>query len=158
MRRITFEAKNETDTARLGAALGRLLPDGAVVALCGTLGAGKTRLVQEIAVACGVNRRQVVSPTFVLVQEHHARRSIYHFDAYRLKDEDEFLELGPDEYFESPGLVLIEWADKVESCLPAERIEIHIEVSGETSRRFEVVAMGDRFADVIQGLKSLATL
>ncbi len=158
MRRITFEAKDETDTARLGAALGKLLPDGAVVGLCGTLGAGKTRLVQEIAVACGVNRRQVVSPTFVLVQEHHARRSIYHFDAYRLKDEDEFLELGPDEYFDSPGLVLIEWADKVESCLPAERIEIHIKVSGETSRRFEVVAVGDRFADVIEGLKSLATL
>ena len=155
MRRITFEAADETDTARLGAALAEILPDGVVVGLCGTLGAGKTRLVQEIAVACGVNRRQVVSPTFVLVLEHHARRSIYHFDAYRLKDEDEFLELGPDEYFDSSGLVLIEWADKVESCLPDERIEIHLEVSGETSRRFEVVAVGDRFVDVIERLQFL---
>ena len=156
MRRTTFEASDEAATARLGTALAELLPDGAVVGLFGTLGAGKTRLVQEIAVACGVDRRQVVSPTFVLVQEHHARRSIYHFDAYRLKDEDEFLELGPDEYFDGSGLVLIEWAGKVESCLPVQRIEIHVEVGGETSRRFEVVAIGDRYADVIRGLQSLA--
>ena len=155
MRRITFEASDEAATARLGVALAELLPDGVVVGLYGTLGAGKTRLIQEIAVACGVDRRQVVSPTFVLVQEHHARRSICHFDAYRLKDEDEFLELGPDEYFDRSGLVLIEWADKVESCLPDQRIEIHVEVSGETSRRFEVVAVGDRYANVIQGLESL---
>ena len=155
MRRTTFEASDEAATARLGTALAELLPDGAVVGLFGTLGAGKTRLVQEIAVACGVDRRQVVSPTFVLVQEHHARRSIYHFDAYRLKDEDEFLELGPDEYFDGSGLVLIEWADKVQSCLPAQRIEIHVEVDGETSRQFDVVAVGDRYADVIRGLQSL---
>lgn len=156
MRRTTFEARDEAATARLGTALAELLPDGAVVGLFGTLGAGKTRLVQEIAVACGVDRRQVVSPTFVLVKEHHARRSIYHFDAYRLKDEDEFLELGPDEYFDGPGLVLIEWAGKVESCLPVQRIEIHVEVAGETSRIFDVVAIGDRYADVIRGLQSLA--
>jgi tRNA threonylcarbamoyladenosine biosynthesis protein TsaE len=156
MRRITFKASDETATARLGVALAELLPDGVVVGICGTLGAGKTQLVREIAVACGVDRRQVTSPTFVLVQEHHACRSIYHFDAYRLKDEDEFLELGPEEYFDSSGLVLIEWADKVESCLPDQRIEIHIEVSGETSRRFEVIAVGDRYADVIRGLESLA--
>ena len=156
MRRITFEASDEAATTRLGVALAGLLPDGVVVGLYGTLGAGKTRLVQEIAVACGVDRRQVVSPTFVLVREHHARRSIYHFDAYRLKDEDEFLELGPDEYFDSPGLVLIEWADKVESCLPDQRIEIHVETSGETSRRFEVIAVGDRYAEVIRELEFLA--
>ncbi len=155
MRRITFKASDESATARLGVALAELLPDGVVVGLYGTLGAGKTRLVQEIAVACGVSRRQVVSPTFVLVQEHHARRSIYHFDAYRLKDEDEFLELGPDEYFDGSGLVLIEWADKVQSCLPGQRIEIHVEVDGETSRQFDVVAVGDRYADVIRGLQSL---
>ena len=155
MRRTTFEAPDEAATARLGAALAELLPDGVVVGLYGTLGAGKTRLVQEIAVACGVDRRQVVSPTFVLAHEHHARRSIYHFDAYRLKDEDEFLELGPDEYFERSGLVLIEWADKVESCLPVQRIEIHVEVGGETSRQFEVVAVGDRYAEVVRGLESL---
>ena len=69
-------------------------------------GRAKTRLVQAIAEACGIDRREVVSPTFVLIQEHHGRRTIYHVDAYRLRDEDEFLALGPEEYFESDGLTL----------------------------------------------------
>ncbi len=99
---------------RLGAALAEVLPDGTTVALCGTLGAGKTRLVQAIAEAAGVDRRNVLSPTFVLIQEYHGRRTVYHIDAYRLRDADEFLALGPEEYFEGDGLVLVEWADRVE--------------------------------------------
>ena len=155
MDRFLFEAADETDTARLGAALAKFLPDGAVVALCGTLGAGKTRLVQAIAEASGIDRRQVVSPTFVLLLEHHGRRSIYHFDAYRLRDEDEFLDLGPEEYFQRGGLVLIEWADRVENCLPPQRIKIQIEVTGPTSRRFEIVAHGACYREVIRQLASL---
>ena len=96
-----------------------MLPPGTTVALCGTLGAGKTRLVQAIAEGLGVNRRDVVSPTFVLIQEYRGRRMIYHIDAYRLRDDDEFQQLGPDEYFESDGLVLIEWADRVEAVAAA---------------------------------------
>ncbi|MEN6556898.1 MAG: tRNA (adenosine(37)-N6)-threonylcarbamoyltransferase complex ATPase subunit type 1 TsaE, partial [Thermoguttaceae bacterium] len=96
----TFDAVEESDTARLGAALAEVLPNGTTVALCGTLGAGKTRLVQALAEASGVERRQVLSPTFVLIQEYHGRRSLYHIDAYRLRDADEFLALGPEEYFD----------------------------------------------------------
>ena len=134
MERLTVDALNEADTTRLGTALAEVLPDGATVALCGTLGAGKTRLVQAIAEAAGVNRRDVLSPTFVLIQEYHGRRSIYHIDAYRLRDEDEFLALGPEEYFDGDGLVLVEWADRVPKCLPKDRVEIHIEVTGPQSR------------------------
>ena len=65
-------------------------------------------------------------------------------------DEDEFLELGPDEYFESDGLTLVEWADRVENCLPAERIEIHIEVTGAESRRFEIKALGTRYGEIVE--------
>jgi tRNA threonylcarbamoyladenosine biosynthesis protein TsaE len=125
------------------------------VALCGTLGAGKTRLVQAIAEACGVDRRSVVSPTFVLVQEHHGRRTVYHLDAYRIKDEDEFLELGPDEYFESDALVLVEWADRVEACLPRQRVEIRIEVVGDRSRRMTISAVGDRCKEAVRRLERL---
>jgi tRNA threonylcarbamoyladenosine biosynthesis protein TsaE len=152
---LTYEAANEAATAVLGSALAEVLPDGTTVALCGTLGAGKTRLVQSIAVAAGVDRRQVVSPTFVLIQEYRGRRMVYHIDAYRLRDSDEFLELGPDEYFESDGLVLVEWADRVEGCLPKDRIEIHIEVTGHESRRFEIVAVGRRHGEVIGQLATV---
>ena len=59
----------------------------------------------------------MTSPTFVLIQEYHGRRTIYHIDAYRVRDEDEFESLGPEEYFESDGLVLVEWADRVAALL-----------------------------------------
>jgi tRNA threonylcarbamoyladenosine biosynthesis protein TsaE len=149
MEQFSVESLNETDTARFGVALERVLPNGTTVALCGTLGAGKTRLVQAIAEAAGVDRRDVLSPTFVLIQEYHGRRPIYHIDAYRLRDEDEFLALGPEEYFDGDGLVLIEWADRVENALPKERLEIRIEVTGPESRRFEVVAIGENLSAAI---------
>ena len=154
MTSFVFDAANESATAAFGAAIAEILPPGTTVALCGTLGAGKTRLVQAIAEAVGVERRGVVSPTFVLVQEHHGRRDIYHIDAYRLRDEDEFLALGPEEFFESDALTLIEWADRVQGCLPNDRVEIHIEVTGAQSRRFEVAAIGPRYAEVVNQLAS----
>jgi tRNA threonylcarbamoyladenosine biosynthesis protein TsaE len=136
---FTFTAQDESDTQRLGSALADALAPGTVVALIGTLGAGKTRLVQAVAAALGVPLGNVTSPTFVLVNEYAGgRMPIYHFDTYRLKDEDEFLELGPGEYFDSEGLVFIEWADRVAELLPDERIEIEIEVTGETQRRISV--------------------
>ena len=146
---ILFNADNEAATAALGHALADVLPPGTTVALLGTLGAGKTRLVQAIAEGLGVNRRDVVSPTFVLIQEHRGRRMIYHIDAYRLRDDDEFLQLGPDEYFESDGLVLIEWADRVAGSLPREYVEIRVEVTGVESRRFEIRAIGRRYEEVL---------
>jgi tRNA threonylcarbamoyladenosine biosynthesis protein TsaE len=152
MDHFTFTAANEADTARLGAALAEVLPAGTVVALCGTLGAGKTRLVQAMAEVLGIDRRQVVSPTFVLVQEYHGTKSIYHIDAYRLRDEDEFLALGSDEYFETDGLVLVEWADRVPGCLPPERVDIHIEVIDANQRRFDVAATGEKYESVIADL------
>jgi tRNA threonylcarbamoyladenosine biosynthesis protein TsaE len=138
MRSFTFNANSEADTERLGQAFAAVLPSGTVVALIGTLGAGKTRLVQAFAAAHGVPRDAATSPTFVLVNEYRGRLPIYHIDAYRLRDEDEFIELGPEEYFESAGVTFIEWADRVADCLPEERLEIHCEAVGENSRRFKL--------------------
>ncbi len=136
---FTFSAQNEADTDRLGTALASVLPPGTVIALIGTLGAGKTRLVQAVAAAVGVPRANVTSPTFLLVNEYTSGRlPIYHFDTYRLKDDDEFLNLGPDEYFDSNGLTFVEWADHVEDLLPTDRVEISIDVLGETARRFQI--------------------
>ena len=152
MHPILFNAENETATAALGHALAGVLPPGTTVALCGTLGAGKTRLVQAIAEGLGVDRREVVSPTFVLIQEYRGRRMIYHIDAYRLRDDDEFQQLGPDEYFESDGLVLIEWADRVAGSLPREYVEIRVEVTGLESRRFEIRGVGRRLEEALARL------
>ncbi|HEX3599085.1 MAG TPA: tRNA (adenosine(37)-N6)-threonylcarbamoyltransferase complex ATPase subunit type 1 TsaE [Lacipirellulaceae bacterium] len=136
---FTFTSHNEQDTDRLGAALAAVLPPGTVIALIGTLGAGKTRLVRAVAAAVGVSRAAVTSPTFVLINEYTSGRlPIYHFDTYRLKDDDEFLNLGPNEYFDSNSLSFVEWADRVENLLPTDRLEITIDITGETSRQISI--------------------
>ena len=136
---FTFVANSEQDTERLGAALANVLPPSTVVALIGPLGAGKTRLVQAVATALGVPVGRVTSPTFVLVNEYSGgRMPVYHFDTYRLKDDDEFLNLGPDEYFDSAGLTFVEWADRVASLLPPDHLEVTIDPTSNTERRFTV--------------------
>src|SRR5882757_671987 len=134
---FTFLANSERDTERLGTALATVLPAGTVVALIGPLGAGKTRLVQAVATALGIPPGRVTSPTFVLVNEYTGgRMPVYHFDTYRLKDDDEFLNLGPEEYFDSAGITFVEWADRVETLLPKDRLEITIDPTSETERQF----------------------
>jgi tRNA threonylcarbamoyladenosine biosynthesis protein TsaE len=152
MSTFAFRSDSLADTAALGAALAEALPDGSVIALLGTLGAGKTQLVQAVAAASGVNPRDVTSPTFVLINEYRGRRPIYHFDAYRIADDDEFLQLGPEEYFEGRGLTFVEWAERVASCLPSERLEIRITVLADTSRRFDLEGIGRRYADAVTRL------
>jgi tRNA threonylcarbamoyladenosine biosynthesis protein TsaE len=152
MTEFTFEAESLADTDRLGAALADVTPDGMVVALSGTLGAGKTRLVQAVAAACGLRRDEVVSPTFVLCQSYRGRRTLHHMDAYRIRDDDEFLELGPDEYFDSDAVTFVEWAERVRGCLPPERLEIQIDVTGETSRRFRISATSAALEPVVAAL------
>jgi tRNA threonylcarbamoyladenosine biosynthesis protein TsaE len=158
MQEFEFNAASPTDTDRLGAALASALPEGAIVALIGTLGAGKTRLVQAIAAACDIDRSEVTSPTFVLCQEHHGSRSLYHFDVYRLAGDEEFQRLGPQEYFAAGGITLIEWADKVAASLPDERLEIRIEVTGDLSRRFVLRAYGSELESALESVaKALST-
>lgn len=150
MTEIAFDAMCEADTDRLGAALADLLPDGTVVALSGTLGAGKTRLVQAVAEASGIDRQQVTSPTFVLCQTYRGRRTIHHFDVYRLKEEQEFLELGPEEYFESDALSFVEWAEKIEALLPQGCLHVSIEVTGPSQRRIVLRTDNVRLQRVVQ--------
>jgi tRNA threonylcarbamoyladenosine biosynthesis protein TsaE len=120
--------------------------------LCGTLGAGKTRLVQALAEACGIDRRDVVSPTFVLCQTHVGRRTLHHLDAYRVRDDDEFLELGVSEMFGREALSIVEWGDRVERCLPEDAVTIHVEVTGETERRFVIETPGTGEFDALSRL------
>lgn len=138
----SFTSHSEADTQQFGTHLAGTLTPGAVVALVGELGAGKTRLVQAIAVALGAQREEVNSPTFVLIQEYTGVLPMYHFDTYRLRDTDEFLELGADELLTGDGVCLVEWADRVADVLPRDRITINIEKIGIESRKFHIRAGG----------------
>lgn len=151
---FVVDATSEEATANLAAALARALPTRMVVALNGTLGAGKTRLVQELAAAMGYPRAEVQSPTFTLVHEYRGPGTLFHFDAYRVRDEDEFEALGAGEYFEADGVSLVEWADRVAASLPRDRLEIQIEVTGASSRRFLLRAGGPESAAVLSRVGS----
>lgn len=133
-------------TEALGRRLGPLLFPGAVVALIGGLGAGKTHFVRAVAEGLGVrNPAAVTSPTFVLIQEYPARLPIYHFDAYRLHTVNDFVALGTDEYFHGDGVCLVEWADRVTEVLPAERLEVRFRVVSAGERELTVSGLGERY-------------
>lgn len=137
-------------TQALGERLGRALFPGAVVGLVGTLGAGKTLLVRAIARGLGVaDERAVTSPTFVLIQEYDGRLPVYHFDTYRLTTERAFADLGVQEYLDGDGVCLIEWADRVPGCLPADHLRVTLDVTGETTRRVRLAATGPRHAPLV---------
>ena len=142
-------------TEAFGRKLGARLFPGAVVALVGQMGAGKTHLTRAIAEGLEVkNPAAVNSPTFVLIQEYRARLPIYHFDTYRLSGAPEFAELGAPEYLRGDGVCVIEWADKVESVLPEEHLRIDIHIVDADQRRFELRACGVRHEELLDSLDS----
>lgn len=142
---------NLAETEEFGRRLAAALFPGAVIALVGPLGAGKTHLTRALAQGLGIaNANQVTSPTFVLIQEYDARLPIYHFDAYRLHSEAEFADLGVHEYLQGKGVCVVEWADKVAGCLPPEFLRIDIVVTGTETRRLELEARGARYDAVLR--------
>jgi tRNA threonylcarbamoyladenosine biosynthesis protein TsaE len=153
--KVTFESHSEADTDHFGTALASALTEGITIALNGQLGSGKTRLVRSICAALGIDTQLVNSPTFVILQLYvDGRIPVAHFDTYRLGDIDEFLALGAEEYLDGDEwLCLIEWAERVAEALPADRLSIHIEQTGETKRAFELLASGPRSAAVLERLR-----
>lgn len=130
----TFDKIDLGRLNRLAAGMTKVFSPELVIGLVGTLGAGKTTFTQALASAAGVNPEDVTSPTFTLLCSYDARIAkgpirLHHLDAYRIADEDEFLELGVDELFESnDAWVLIEWADRVKSVLPPQALWVTIDI------------------------------
>lgn len=125
------------ETLALGEEVSQSLEIGDVLCLHGDLGAGKTHFVKGIARGFGIMDSKVNSPTFTLINEYQGRLPIYHFDAYRIKSDQEILELGVDDYFFGNGVCLIEWPEKMETFLPETAVHITIHKDNETSRTFK---------------------
>lgn len=142
------------DTDRLGRWLAKHFPGGSCVGLVGTLGAGKTRLAQAIIAAHGIDREAVTSPTFSLLRSYTAaNRTLHHMDAYRLHDEDEFLELGVEDLWEDDSaVILIEWARRVEGCLPPSTLWVEIEWTASERRIVTFRGPEDPWAARLSGL------
>jgi tRNA threonylcarbamoyladenosine biosynthesis protein TsaE len=123
--RGTLLSSSPEATHALGHALGVASRQGTFLALIGRLGAGKTQLAKGVAAGLGV-RGVVNSPTFVLMNEHAGRLRLYHADAYRLSDPEEALAAGLLDERQASGVVVVEWADRLDGWLPAERLEISL--------------------------------
>jgi tRNA threonylcarbamoyladenosine biosynthesis protein TsaE len=106
-----------------------------VVALDAPMGAGKTTLVSRIAEYLG-SEDDVTSPTFAIVNQYEGRRTIYHFDMYRIDKIEEALDFGSEEYLSSGELCLVEWPEKIEALLPEDTMVVKIEILSDTARRF----------------------
>ncbi|MDB5433389.1 MAG: hypothetical protein JWP35_4505 [Caulobacter sp.] len=118
--------EDEAATARLGAAIARVLARGDAVCLSGPLGAGKSTLARALIRALTTPQEEVPSPTFTLVQSYEGPAfPLAHFDLYRLSDPNEAYEIGLDEALEE-GAALIEWPERLEGRLPPDRLDIEI--------------------------------
>ena len=138
-------------TLKIGKALAKKLKKGDIVCLFGQLGSGKTVLAKGIASGLGIDKKNIISPTFVLIREYKkAKIPFYHFDLYRLANLREILALGYEEYLEAGGLVLIEWADRLKGYLPKEYLKIELIIKNEKKRLLKFSAYGKRYKDLLK--------
>jgi tRNA threonylcarbamoyladenosine biosynthesis protein TsaE len=156
---LDFVSHSAAQTRRFGVRLGLLLQPGDVICLEGELGTGKTCLTQGIGEGMGVVE-PITSPTFALIAEYHPPTpapSLYHIDVYRLdRAVHEAMALGLDEYLLGDGACVIEWADRISSMLPRERLWIsfrHLDIS---KRGLVVTATGARFQELLRDFRQAA--
>ena len=136
----TFTTHGPEETQRLGENIGAALRKGDVVCVYGELGAGKTCLIQGIALGLGVDPKAYVrSPTFCIHSIYQGKLTLHHFDLYRLSGPKEMDALDIEEYFGGEGVSAVEWPERLGRALPEERMDIFMEEISPNSRKITVV-------------------
>ncbi len=136
--------KNFKEIDRLAEKLAEYVKAGDIVALIGDLGTGKTTFTKKFAQTLGVTEN-LKSPTFNYVLEYFSGRlPLYHFDVYRLGEPEEIYEVGYEDYLGGDGVMLIEWADIIQSELPKEYIQINLEYDGDETRKVSLEYVGNQ--------------
>ena len=135
---VTYTTNNESETEALGERFAAGLKGGSViVAMYGDLGAGKTAFVRGMARGLGLSCR-VSSPTFTIVNEYLGKRDLIHFDMYRLSCADELFDIGWEDYISRGAVCAVEWSENVEGAFWGDEIRVHIEKTGENTRRITI--------------------
>ncbi len=157
--KIVIETGSPEETRALGAAVAQHLQGGAIIALAGDLGAGKTTFVQGLGQGLGV-RAPITSPTFVLINRYRCAdgRQLQHADCYRLANAPlEMWDAGLADLFLGDDVVVVEWADRIPGLLPDEYLDVTIEHLDGDGRRFTFTAHGARYAALLQALAPFTT-
>ncbi len=132
--RLNLTTKSADETIELGKKLGSMLKGGEIIAMQGTLAAGKTTITKGIAQALGI-KDTITSPTFCLISEYEGKIPLYHMDVYRLDGGEDFINLGVEDMIYGKGVSIIEWSEKVMSELPKKTIILRIEPVENTTER-----------------------
>ena len=143
---MTFETNSPAETEAIGAALGKIINPGTVIAYRGDLGAGKTAFTRGLAKGMGCTEI-VTSPTYTIVNEYlGGRLPLFHFDMYRLRSSDDLFDIGWEDYLDRGGVCAVEWSENVDDAME-DAIYITIEKLGEDSRRITLEG-GSALADL----------
>ena len=143
--------ENVEKTIELGCLIGSLMKSGDMICLDGDLGAGKTHLSKGIARGLGI-AEEITSPTFTIVQEYEGKLPLFHFDVYRIADEEEMYYIGFDEYLARGGVCIIEWANLIENILPKERLDIELLYTEKEGRNMRLTPHGARYEALVKEL------
>ena len=134
---LTFTTSSAEETITLGEKIGRLLKKGDIIAMQGTLAAGKTTITKGIAKALGITDT-ITSPTFCLISEYQGTMPLYHMDVYRLDGTEDFINLGTDDMLYGDGVSIIEWSEKIMDELPSNTIILKITPQDDGKRLIEI--------------------
>ena len=134
---LTFTTSSAEETITLGEKIGRLLKKGDIIAMQGTLAAGKTTITKGIAKALGITDT-ITSPTFCLISEYQGTMPLYHLDVYRLDGTEDFINLGTDDMLYGDGVSIIEWSEKIMDELPSNTIVLKITPQDDGKRLIEI--------------------
>ena len=134
---LTFFTHSADETTALGYKIGKKLKKGDIIAMQGTLAAGKTTITKGIAQALDISE-EITSPTFCLISEYYGKMPLYHMDVYRLDDTEDFINLGVDDMLYGDGVCIIEWSEKIMDELPKNTIILRILPQDDNSRKIEI--------------------
>ena len=148
----SFTSNSVEQTRLIGQLIGDQLAPGTVIALDGTLGAGKTHLTQGIAAGLGVPAGSVVSPTFTICIPYEARLLMLHLDAYRIKSPEEVDQFGLDESVSDGVVLVVEWASRIETLLPPIDLKIQISQIAQDSRELSFEPTSATGQELTQGV------
>lgn len=137
---MVYQSNNDLETEEIAARIARAFAPPRVFCLLGELGAGKTAFTRGMAKGYGYTGR-VSSPTFTIMHQYDGDVPVYHFDLYRLEDEDELYDIGFEEYINGHGVCVVEWADKFPGLWEG-AVQIRLVKTGENSRTIEVLESG----------------
>ncbi len=142
---MIYQSQSVEETERFAGQLATDLARGDCIALEGELGAGKTQFVRGVVKGLGGEGRDVNSPTFVLLNVYSTKRfDVYHLDAYRVTGPADFEAIGFSELLDQGGIVIVEWAGRIASLLPQNRIDVQLLATGPTSRQIEITGWPTR--------------